>query len=94
MQEDAKMYAQIKIPNMLIIHLGMKDILINKEVSPRLYAIKRARIKLQAVTKNKAFPIHLAKAFEIIRILSLKSFMRALSIHLIQVKIIRKIFKT
>jgi hypothetical protein len=88
------MYVQIKILNILISHQGMKDILINKEVSPRLYAIKRARIKLQAATKYKAFPIHLAKAFEIIRILSLKSFMRGLSIHLTQVKIIRKIFKT
>jgi hypothetical protein len=88
------MYVQIKIPNISISHQGMKDILINKEVSPRLYAIKRDRIKLQAVTKCKAFPIHLAKAFEIIRILPLKSFMRGLSIHLTQVKIIRKIFKT
>ena len=88
------MYVQIKIPNILISHQGMKDILINKEVSPRLCAIKRAKIKLQVATKYKAFPIHLAKAFQIIRILSLKSFMRGLLTHLTQVKIIRKIFKT
>jgi hypothetical protein len=71
----------------------MNDILINKEVSLKLYVIRKDRIKLQAVIKNKAFAIHLSKAFEIIKNLGLKSFMRGLSIHSIQAKILEKIFK-
>lgn len=87
------MYVQIKIPNMWTNHRGMNDILINKEVSLKLYVIRKDRIKLQAVIKNKAFAIHLSKAFEIIKNLGLKSFMRDLSIHSIQAKILEKIFK-
>ena len=87
------MYVQIKIPNMWTNHRGMSDILINKEVLLKLYATKKDRIKLQAVIKNKALANHLAKAFEIIKYLGLKSFMRGLSIHSIQAKILEKIFK-